>query len=79
MEEQNEICKELQQHSQVQDVQILPAFDEEGNGKLTLPSMVRKYDWVLSLCQVLKLFVGVNNLNRLIDKTEMEWQPIRCP
>ena len=79
MEEQNEICKELQQHSQVRDVQILPAFDEEGNGKLTLPSMVRKYDWVLSLCQVLKLFVGVNNLNRLIDKTEMEWQPIRCP
>ena len=79
MEEQNEICKEVRQHSQVRDVQILPAFDEEGNGKLTLPSMVRKYGWVLSLCQVLKLFVGVNNSNRLIDKTEMEWQPIRCP
>lgn len=65
MEEQNEICKELQQHSQEQDVQILPAFDEEDNGKPTLPSMVRKYGWVLSLCQVLKLFVEVNNSNKL--------------
>ena len=79
MEEQNEIYKELQQHSQVRDVQILPAFDEEGNGRLTLPSKVRKYGWVLSLCQVLKLSVGVNNSNRLIDKTEMGWRPIRCP